>query len=149
MRQCHQRYRSKREKGKIAPSDSAGSERLVFSFHHETLLKLPRAANEGRCEGSLSLDRSSRRNHTSPKKKADIAAMNSNATGMVASKRKKALRNKIAITVHTRSAVTVQKVMARLMSFARREGSRDRRVASRRFPPKYDSAFLPTGERGR
>ena len=44
--------------------------------------------------------------------------MNSNATAIVASKRKKALMNKTTITVHTSRAVVVHSVMARLMSFA-------------------------------
>jgi hypothetical protein len=71
-----------------------------------------------------------------PKKNANIAAMNSRASGYDASKRRKALRNRIAITLHTSSAVAVQEVMAQLISFARRERWRDRRVARPEFPEK-------------
>ena len=47
--------------------------------------------------------------------------MNRRAMGIERSKRKKALRNRTAITVHTSSAVAVQRVIAQLISFARRE----------------------------
>ena len=65
----------------------------------------------------------SRRNHSKPRKKHNIAAMNSRATGIDASKLKKALRKRTAITVHTRSAVVVHSVMARPISFARRDST--------------------------
>ena len=47
--------------------------------------------------------------------------MNKRATGIERSKRKKAVRNRTAMTVHTSSAVAVQRVIAQLISFARRD----------------------------
>ncbi len=53
-----------------------------------------------------------RRNDSKPAKKANMAATKRRATGTEASKRRKALKNSVAMTTHTRSAVVVQRVMA-------------------------------------
>src|SRR5207247_10018238 len=63
----------------------------------------------------------SRRNDHKPPKKATMAATKKSATGTEASKPTKAPTNRVAMTAHTNSAVTVQSVIARLMSRARRE----------------------------
>ncbi len=63
----------------------------------------------------------SRRNDNKPPKKATMAATKKSATGTEASKPTKAPTNSVAMTAHTNSAVTVQSVIARLMSRARRD----------------------------
>src|SRR5439155_7568635 len=65
----------------------------------------------------------SRRKNTRPAKNATMAATKNKATGTDASKLAKAARNRVAITVQTSKAVTVQSVMARPISWARRESA--------------------------